>query len=374
MNQGLRDAEVGACAPVSAREADSSGVKRTPLAPPFATAELPRVGGRIGDALEDFRVDEIPAYRPSGSGEHWYVHVEKRGMTTPDLVRAIARAAGVTERDIGYAGLKDRHGVTTQWLSLPARAPAPESWELPKEARVLDVSRHGNKLRTGHLLGNRFRIVLVEVPEGGEHRAKAVVERLSERGLPNAFGNQRFGRDGDNLGRALAWLEGGGRTRLSAFLYKLYPSVVQAEVFNRYLVLRGAEGLDRTLRGDVVRLEGSHATFVVEDAERETTRLLARDIHLTGPIPGPKMRKAAGRALELEQQVLAELGVTEAMLEALGRSAPGARRDLVVPIRDLVLTPLDPARLALEFSLPAGSYATVLIRELTREDSTALSG
>ncbi|MFO7180341.1 MAG: tRNA pseudouridine(13) synthase TruD [Pseudomonadota bacterium] len=374
MNQEVGDAEVGACVPNAERAHDPNGTACRPEAPPFVTADLPGVGGRIGDALEDFRVDEIPAYTPSGSGEHWYVRVEKRGVTTPDLVRAIARTAGVAERDIGYAGLKDRHGVTTQWLSLPARAKAPELWELPNEARVLDVSRHGNKLRTGHLLGNRFRIVLVDVPPGGEQRAQAVVARLAERGLPNAFGAQRFGRDGDNLGRALAWLSGGGRARLSAFLYKLYPSVVQAEIFNRYLTLRGAEGFDRTLPGEVVRLEGSQATFVVEDAERETRRLLERDIHLTGPIWGPKMRKPRGRPLEIEERVLADLGVTEPMLEALGRSAPGARRDLVVPVRDLVLTPLVPDRLVLEFSLPAGSYATVLVRELTRKDSTAFAG
>lgn len=334
--------------------------------PPHATSELPGIQGTIGPNPEDFRVEEIPAYLPSGEGEHLYVELEKRALSTPELVRRVALAAAVEPRDIGYAGLKDKHAVTSQWLSLPGRAKPPEAWTLPDGIRVLKASRHANKLRTGHLTGNKFRINLVGIDSEAPSRAQAIADRLRTHGMPNYFGAQRFGRGGENVTRALGWLAGGGRARLSPFLLKLYPSVVQAEVFNRYLTLRSGEGLDRTLAGEVVRLEGSYASFVVEDAEAETRRWLARDIQLTGPMPGPKMRAANGRPLELEAQAGAALGLDERILQVLGKFAPGARRDLLVFAKDLSIEANEPARLSLQFSLPAGSYATVLVRELLR--------
>jgi tRNA pseudouridine13 synthase len=334
--------------------------------PPHSTSELPGISGAIGEEPEDFRVQEIPAYLPSGDGEHWYVELEKRSLSTPDMVRRIAEAAGVDSRDIGYAGLKDKHAITTQWLSLPGRAQAPETWSLPEAIRLLRVSRHANKLRTGHLNGNRFRITLSGVEADALPRALAIAERLRTQGMPNYFGAQRFGRGGENVERALSWLAGGGRARLPPFLLKLYPSVVQSELFNRYLTLRRELGLERTLVGEVVRLEGSYASFVVEDPEAETRRLIARDVHLTGPMIGPKMRPAHGRPLELEAEVCAALGVDARVQRVLEKFAPGARRDLVVFPKDLQLGAGEPGRLWLEFSLPAGSYATILVRELVR--------
>src|SRR5690242_8130075 len=124
----------------------------TPHLPPIWTADLPAAGGRIGPSPEDFRVDEVPLYAASGTGEHLYVRIEKTGMNTRDAVRALARAAGVQPSEIGTAGMKDKHAVTSQWMSLPARGtPPPETWILGDRLRVLETSRHGNKLRTGHL-------------------------------------------------------------------------------------------------------------------------------------------------------------------------------------------------------------------------------
>jgi tRNA pseudouridine13 synthase len=344
-------------------------VSVTPHTPPLWTADLPAVGGAIGPELEDFVVDEIPAYTPSGSGEHWYVRIKKRGMNTRDLALAVARAANVPERDLGYAGMKDRHGVTTQWLSVPGRAPAPESWTLPPELTVLEVSRHGNKLRTGHLRGNRFDIGLTGTAEGAEAKANVVFERLGARGHVNYFGAQRFGRDGRNLADALAWL--GGQARLprgrERFLTKLYASALQSEIFNRYATRRVERGLDALVAGEVVRLAGAGASFVVEDPAREASRLLARDLCLTGPMPGPKMRAATGAAAELEAEVIAELGLEPAALDELGRHAPGTRRDLLV-VPESASTAVEGDRLRLRFTLPAGSYATMLVRELTRTE------
>jgi len=340
-----------------------------PHDPPFWTADLEPPGGSIGPELDDFAVEEIPAYAPSGSGEHRYVRLEKRGMTTRDAALAIARAAGVVEREVGYAGMKDKLGVTTQWLSLPAKSKEPETWELGEGLRVLETSLHQNKLRTGHLRGNRFRIGLVGTAPGGAERVRAIVSRLSERGQVNYFGPQRFGREGRNLVDAVEFLTGQrrlprGRER---FLTKLYASVVQAEVFNRYATRRATLGIDRLLAGEVVRLAGAGASFVVESAEREQPRLTARDLCLTGPMPGPKMRAATGDALALESEVLTELGLTSEALAELARHAPGTRRDLLASPEHANVSEAGD-RVVLEFELPAGSYATVLIRELTRAD------
>jgi len=327
---------------------------------------LPAIDAQIGAAVEDFVVDEVPLYPRSGEGEHCYVRVEKRGLTTPAMVRAVTRAAGVDERDVGYAGLKDKHAVTTQWLSLPSKARPPSEWQLPDGIVVLEESRHSNKLRTGHLLGNRFRITLDTPDTGALEKASAIGGVLKSRGLYNYFGGQRFGRRGDGLGQALGWLREGAKLHgLPRFLTKLYPSVIQAEVFNRYFSARRALGLDRLLTGEVVRLDGAGAMFSVEDAEREAPRLASGDIHLTGPIFGPKARPASADAAALEDASIAELGLSSEARDKLARLAPGTRRDLIAPITDLSLSWAAVGRLEVEFSLPSGSYATEVIRQLT---------
>ncbi len=338
------------------------------LDPPLSWPALPRPAARIGPEPEDFRVDELPLYEPSGTGSHLWVRLEKRSLTTPELLQRVARAAGVSERDIGSAGMKDKHAVTTQWLSLPENARAPETWNLPDGARLLEQTRHGNKLRTGHQRGNRFSIRLVAAEpdkQSTQSQILLLVEKLRAAGLPNYFGPQRFGKGGDNLDAALAWLRGAPRRdRRARFFAKLYPSVIQSEVFNRFLALRTERGLDRLLPGDVVRLSGSRSLFVVEDAEKESARLAARDVFLTGPLPGPKLLAARGEPADLEQAAIAAIGLEPSDLERLGRDAPGTRRDLVVFPEALSVTAEPEASLLLGFELPSGSYATELIRQL----------
>ncbi|MFO0571472.1 MAG: tRNA pseudouridine(13) synthase TruD [Polyangiaceae bacterium] len=334
--------------------------------PPLATLDLPPAGGRLGGEPEDFRVDEVPAFAPSGSGEHLFVRIEKRRLTTQDAIEAVARAARVQARDIGSAGMKDKHAVTTQWLSLPGAAAAPDGWQLPEGLRVLESARHDRKLRTGQLAGNRFCIRLVDTPAGALERGRSIVERLIARGLPNHFGPQRFGHGGANLARAVGWLESGARAdrKRGRFYVKLYPSVIQSEIFNRYLTLRAELGLSRLIPGEVVRLHGTGSVFVVEDPEREQPRLESGDIHLTGPLPGPKMRRASGPALELEARAAREAGLSAETLEALGRFVDGTRRDLLVVPGELTLEAPTGDTLLVTFFLPAGSYATELLREL----------
>ena len=338
-----------------------------PHVPALMHAELPSVEATIGPAPEDFVVDEVPLYPQSGAGEHLYVRIQKRGYTTPAMLRAVTRAAGVDERDVGYAGLKDKHAVTRQWLSLPSKARPPGEWQLPEGISVVEHTRHSNKLRTGHLLGNRFRITLVTSDAGALEKATPIAELLRTRGLYNYFGGQRFGRGGDGLRQALVWLREGAKLHgMPRFLSKLYPSVIQAEVFNRYFSARRALGLDRLIAGEVVRLDNAGAMFSVEDVERESPRLTSGDIHLTGPIFGPKARPTSAEAASLELSIIEELGLSADAREKLARLAPGTRRDLIAPITDLRLEWAGVGRLLVEFSLPSGSYATEVIRQFTR--------
>jgi len=331
------------------------------------SGDLPAAILRVGPEPEDFVVDEELAFTPDGGGDHLLVRLQKRRLTTRELVRLVAQEAGVPERDVGSAGMKDKHAITTQWLSIPGSARAPANWSLPSEARVVESVRHGRKLRTGQQKGNRFRLRFVDLESDALERARAIAERLRQRGLLNYFGDQRFGRGHENVDKALAWLRrgaprGGPRDR---FMTKLYSSVLQSEVYNRYVSARVERGLDTLLGGEVVRLHGSASVFVVEDVQRELPRLRARDIVPTGPLPGPKMKQAVAEARDLEAQAVAALGLSTAELELLGRHAPGTRRDVVV-FPDGLSLHAEPEALVVEVFLPSGSYATELVRELTQ--------
>ncbi|MEY4549619.1 MAG: hypothetical protein RL685_5814 [Pseudomonadota bacterium] len=342
--------------------------------------ELAALGGHIGPSPEDFIVDEQPLYAPSGQGDHWYVRLAKRERNTLDLRKVLAEASGAPDREIGYAGLKDKHAVTSQWFSVPVtRTTPPSEWHLPEPYQLLEVTRHSNKLRIGHLAGNRFRIRLVNLSPGAREAAPVLCQRVSELGIGNYYGAQRFGLGQRNLQTALQLLS---RRRLgprAGQRGKFLASVIQSEIFNRYLISRSELDRERLLAGDVVRLEGSRALFLVEDPEREAPRLAARGIHLTGPLVGPKMRESSGQPLELERAALASLGLDETALRELGRSAPGTRRDLVLRPEGLTWRFLDPAggeestpaegtSLVVEFTLPAGAYASLVIGALTRQD------
>jgi tRNA pseudouridine13 synthase len=217
------------------------------------------------------------------------------------------------------------------------------------------------------LLGNRFRITLVTSDTGALEKASATAELLRTRGLYNYFGGQRFGRRGDGLRQALVWLGEGAKLHgMPRFLSKLYPSVIQAEVFNRYFTARRDRNLEALLLGEVVRLDGAGAMFSVEDVAREQPRLTSGDVHLTGPIFGPKARATSADAAALELALIEELGLSPEAREKLARLAPGTRRDLIAKVENLELRWGGVGRLEVEFSLPSGSYATEVIRQFTR--------
>jgi tRNA pseudouridine13 synthase len=342
---------------------------RQPRELPFDHSDLDALGGHIGGDPEDFVVDEAPLYAASGQGDHWYVRLRKRGATTIELRSAVAEAAGVAAGDVGYAGMKDKHAVTTQWLSVPVqRARPPEVWQLPEGMAVLEVSRHNNKLRIGHLEGNAFRIRLVGVGADAGQKLARLFERLEAQGITNHFGAQRFGSGQQNLDSALFALRRGRLGPRAGTRGKFLASVIQSEVFNRYAMARVELGRDRLLVGDVVRFRDGRVVFTVEDAEREQGRLDRGELRLTGPMVGPKMKQSAGEPLRLELEAIASVGLDDAALLALGRWAPGTRRDLLLWPSGLASEVGSDGSVSVSFSLPAGAYASLVIRTLTRQD------
>jgi tRNA pseudouridine13 synthase len=255
------------------------------------TADLPGTGGLHKASPDDFVVDELPAYAPSGEGGHTFLRIEKRGLTTTDAVARLARALGVSPRDAGVAGQKDRQALTRQWISLPGIDPARALGATVEGVRVLAAQRHGHKLRTGHLCGNRFTITVRRVVPDALARAQAILERLGARGLPNYFGAQRFGARGDNAARGKALLGEPGR-RLPPAERRLFVSAYQAELFNRYLDARIDEGLVATaLDGDILKKTDTGGLFIADagalaDAQ---ARLAAGAVVVTGPMFGHKM-------------------------------------------------------------------------------------
>lgn len=393
----------------------------------YLTADLPGTGGVIKSSPEDFLVEEIPLYLPCGEGEHTYALIEKRGLTTLEALRRLCRGLGVAERDTGYAGLKDARGITRQTVSLPRVAPeAVLALELPG-LRVLAAERHRNKLKPGHLAGNRFRIRVREVAAEALPRAEAILAVLARRGVPNRFGEQRYGVQGTThlIGRALvagdwrqavelvigdpALVEGAGwRAAIAAYrqgdlneslrlfpghcraereilqrlakrpdayeaafnavhprLKKLYLSACQSYLFDQLLDQR-LTAIDSVVAGDLAWKHDNGACFLVTDAAGEAPRAERFEISPTGPLFGCRMTLPAGEPLRREEALLAAAGLTLESFDQPGwRRLEGERRPLRVPLGG-VRASLDGADLLLEFSLPKGSYATAVMREITK--------
>ena len=315
---------------------------------------------------EDFVVDEIPLYEPTGVGEHTFVKVRKRLRNTEEVAKALARAAGARARDVGYAGRKDRVAVTSQWFSVPGLDPdVALALKLPG-VEILDATPHPHKLRTGQLRGNTFAIRVRDVALAKRERAVAALEKMRTAGLPNRFGGQRFGRDGDNATQALAILKGDLRLK-DRRQVRFLLSALQSAVFNDVLAQRQVgEGtsIDRVERGDIAWIHASRAQFLVDDPEKEAPRAAAFEISPTGPIFGTKMVPPAAEIAAREDEVLKTWGVDVSELKLpAGIRLRGTRRPLRVCPEGARAEFTDDG-LWLHFALPPGSYATVLLEEL----------
>ncbi len=321
---------------------------------------------RIRTEPEDFRVEELPLYSPSGEGEHTFVHIEKRLVTTEEAAKRLARAAGVGARDVGYAGRKDRLAVATQWLSVPRLDPH-RALDLRLEGvRVLEATLHGHKLRTGQLRGNRFEIAVRGVDDKTREAARARLAEIGRAGMANTFGSQRFGRAGRNVEMGARLLRGEivSKDRRKA---RFAISALQSAVFNDVLAARPT-GIGEFEFGDVAVLHGSGGQFLVEDVEREQPRAAAFEISPTGPIFGSRVIEPAGEVALREKAALELRGICLTNLRPpKGIRLRGARRALRVRPDNARMRDF-PGGFWLEFELPPGSYATVLIRAVLGEE------
>lgn len=399
---------------------------------PYLTRDIPPVAGAIKRRYEDFVVEEIPAYEPCGTGDHVFFTIEKKGLATMRAVNDIARALGILSREIGLAGLKDARAVTTQTLSIEHIDPAKlKVLDIPR-IRILSVERHKNKLKIGHLRGNRFRIKLRECEATRVPDIEAVLKTLEQRGVPNYFGQQRFGSRGDTwqighavlrrdpktvvdlmLGRpgpfdtgevlrarqlyesekylaaAKAWPYGfrdnaracramaksfGKHKRayyaIDSRLKKFYVSAYQSYLFNRFLAER-LDQLDQIVEGDLAYKHDNGAVFRVTDAAAEAPRAAAFEISPTGPIFGVRMTRAEGEPGQVEQSILdAEQITTDDFRSIRDMKIHGARRPLRFAMQELHHESGEDRFgpfVELCFTLSAGCYATMILREICKE-------
>lgn len=336
----------------------------------------PPLVGQLKAEPEDFRVEELPATTPEGSGEHVWLEIEKRLLNSEDVAVWLGRVCGAGRGRVSYAGRKDRQAVTRQWFSVQCRPEQEPDWAAraqewsgeraaagePGGCRVLQVARHGRKLRTGHLAGNRFTVRLRAVT-GDRAAADAVLEAVRAGGVPNYFGVQRFGRA--NLSKAAEWFAG-GRAPRSRNQRSLLLSAARSAIFNAVLRERVAQGSwDSLLPGDVANLDGSGSVFAVPEVDAELEQRVARgDLHPTGPLWGSGDPLVAGAVRALEERVAGEFGELARGLEAAGMKA--ARRALRMRPQALQWRWEEDA-LELSLELGAGEYATSLLDALMVE-------
>jgi len=330
--------------------------------------ELPRAYGapslaaRLRSTPEDFRVEEVLGYDADGKGEHALLWVEKRGANTDWVARELAKFAGVSPVAVGYAGLKDRHAVTRQTFSVQLAGKPDLDWSTfpHAEVKVLAATRHSRKLKRGALRGNRFILVLRDV-QGDRESAEKVFQQIAARGVPNYFGEQRFGREGGNVAQARAMFAG---RRVERDKRSFLLSAARSQIFNNVLAARVERGAwDTPLDGEIWSLAGSRSWFGPEPFSDVLAERLARaDIHPSGPLWGQGEPPTVADAGALEREIaaassdLAE-GVAAARMDQ-------ERRPLRLLPRDLKWRWLDDSALELAFELPAGAYATVVVREL----------
>jgi tRNA pseudouridine13 synthase len=348
----------------------SADLLKVALAPPRVHGE-PLSRAVLKSTAEDFIVDEVLGFAADGGSGQRLIQVEKRGIDTLHAVRLLARYVGVAPRDVGFAGLKDRHAVARQWFTVPAGRQAPDWTGLTDERlRVLSDAPQSRKLRRGALRGNRFTLRLREVDCDRQALAERVA-LIASVGVPNYFGPQRFGRDGDNVRAVADWIAGAPLPRARearAFVY----SSARSLLFNAALAARVADGTwNRLLEGERVNLAGRNSWFTAEAIDEVLLDRLGRfDIHPTGPMPG-RGEGPGGEAGAREAAVLEPYADMVAALAAEGVDA--SRRALRLHPEDFEVS-VEGDAVLLSFSLTAGSYATMVVRELFETDTFGEGG
>ncbi len=396
----------------------------------YLTSQFAGTGGNIKLTPEDFYVEEIPAYLPVGEGEHLYLWIEKRNCSTMRMAQILAEKLQLKPADIGYAGLKDKRATTRQWVSVSAPPSLDENTlsalDLGADIKILSVKRHSNKLRLGHLRGNRFKLNIHDVVPDALERAQNIIHVLEHTGVPNLFGAQRYGArannhivggailradftraaqeiigtpatisnihwqkaaqafaDGDldtavtvmprhlrDERRLLQALRGGASPKKAVLsmgkkMLRLYLSAYQSHFFDRQVQMR-LNSLDTLWAGDIANIHANGACFRVENPEAEQARADAFEISPTGLMPGKKAMLANDQTGVLEAALLEKEAMPLENYSALnGLQVSAERRPLRIRAEGISCS-MEDNILKLEFSLPSGSYATSLLREITK--------
>ena len=335
---------------------------------PYITAEIPGIGGKIRQKTSHFIVEEIPVYNPEGIGDHLYVNITKENLTTREVQLRLADLFKIKPEDIGKAGLKDKHAITTQTFSVlfNDHASPDEITPIIEDNIPIKVNwakYHNNKLRAGHLIGNKFNIIISE-PKGSIEQAQLMADRLNETGLPNFYGVQRTGEQGENIYQG--WLILKKKKRLgNRWLRKYLLSSYQSYLCNQYLVKRIEKGLfNKIMLGDIAKKHETGGLFWVEDKETDQKRFDSKEISFTAPMFGYKMSKPKDESMELETEILDEMDID--LQEFRDQRVKGTRRmGRVLPE---ITVSGHPGGIQLEFNLPKGGFATVLLREFMKND------
>jgi len=335
------------------------------LSLPYITAELNGTGGEIKQTPEHFIVEEIPLYKPIGKGVHLYINITKRNLTTRDVQRKLAKLFNVSIKNIGYAGLKDKFSVATQTFSILVnnKDSVNEIISNIRDFKVNWYKFHTNKLRIGHLLGNKFIVTITNLkdPENALKNAKKIISKLKQIGLPNFYGEQRVNEK--NVEQGLAIIKGVLKIK-NKWLKKYLISCYQGYLCNRYLVKRIETGnFTRLLKGDIAKKYDTGGMFVVNDVEKEQKRYENHEISFTCPVYGIKMWYAEDKSKELEDQVINESDIS--MTDLKKQKIKGTRRlgRILIPDLDARLNNND---IIVSFSLPKGAFATIVLREIMK--------
>ncbi len=333
----------------------------------FITDHLDGIGGELKVTPSLFVVEEIPLYEPCGDGEHLYVNLTREEMNTRDVKLKLMSAFDLSDEKVSYAGMKDKHAKTTQTFSLHIHKLDPiEAEKIIRDNLSVEVNwikRHKNKLRMGHLAGNRFDIIVSNVVGDAKAKAEKITDILNKHGLANYYGEQRFGLD-DNASKGKKILL--GDTRRKKWLRKLLLSAYTSELFNRWLSNRiETEKFNCVLEGDIAKKRETGGLFLVEDVDLDQDRFLNREIVYTGPIFGAKMKMPAGEPAKTEQSILDDEKISLEMFKRV--RADGSRRAGKIYLDELKVYSVKNG-MRFVFSLPKGSYATVVMREFMKKD------
>lgn len=339
---------------------------------PYFTNEYPGIGGQIRKEPSHFIVEEVPLYEASGDGIHLYVNITKENMNTRDVQIQLAKLFDLDPSEVGKAGLKDRYAITSQTFSIVFDGIQPKASEVTKiieqniPIKVNWAKYHTNKLRAGHLKGNFFKILITDPNENAYEGAERIAEKIHKYGLPNYYGVQRTGEEGENV--LQGWLILKNRKQLrDRWLRKYLLSSYQSYLCNRYLAERVQRKLfTELLHGDVAKKHDTGGIFLVEDLESEKIRFDNKEISFTAPMFGYKMREAKHEAGELEKMILDSVTITNDDFRKHG--VKGTRRIARIFTEFSIVEESEGLRLS--FFLPKGAFATTVLREFMKNDQT----